>query len=725
MIPEETVARIRDATDIVEFIGRFVALKRDGAGYKGRCPFHNEKSGSFNVNPAKQFYLCFGCRASGDVIRFVQDFKQIPFAEAVKELAGNLNIHVEENARPRKLDRDDFHYADPEPAPRPAPRPEPTDGFRPKKRQRQDDEPSPDFDWDACVAAFTPEDARKLAEWRGFSIGFVEWLHGEKLIGIHKGKFAIPVHDPAGNVVRCHYRLDDGRWMYEPKGGETAPLVIGDLADAGHVLAFESQWDALAVLDQLGYHEDPRGYAAIITRGATSNTDFSGYKVPQITAVPQNDPHEKRNKKTGRTPAEDWLEKIRETKSKDTRLLIGNVPPPWKDANDWIRDGKADPATVRRLLTETAKSPVLANALSVSDLLRFDVKDDPDALIGYEHRFLCKGGSMIISGPSGIGKSTLTMSMATHWSAGAAWHGIKVRRPLKTWIIQAENDKGDLTEMLEGAAKLAARAFEVNGREAMARNLNFLPETERTAETFCKWLEEVIQETGAELLFIDPLLSYVGGDLSKQEVASQFFRTWLQPVLKRTGAIVIFVHHTGKTSSNAQDRKHWNESDYAYIGMGSSEVTNWPRATAAILPIPGHEGKFKLTLTKRGKRAGMIGMDGQVTTSIYLEHGKICDGLAWDQIHDPEKEEKAEKAKAKGRKINTPILDVAGYLKFLPDEGCKYQQAVEALRVADAMTHQQAKVTISMLLKNGHLVREHKDGDLFKAGKEGTPTFLG
>ena len=73
LIPEDKIAEIRDRTDIVQVIGEYVALRRSGVNHLGLCPFHAEKSPSFNVNSAKQMYHCFGCGKSGDVIRFLME----------------------------------------------------------------------------------------------------------------------------------------------------------------------------------------------------------------------------------------------------------------------------------------------------------------------------------------------------------------------------------------------------------------------------------------------------------------------------------------------------------------------------------------------------------------------------------------------------------------------------------------------------------------------------
>lgn len=95
-IPEETVDRIRQASDILEVINDFVSLKKRGTNYIACCPFHNEKTPSFNVNPARQIYKCFGCGKAGDAVRFVMDIENIGYGEALRYLAKKYSIEIEE-----------------------------------------------------------------------------------------------------------------------------------------------------------------------------------------------------------------------------------------------------------------------------------------------------------------------------------------------------------------------------------------------------------------------------------------------------------------------------------------------------------------------------------------------------------------------------------------------------------------------------------------------------
>jgi DNA primase len=88
--------QIRDAADIVDVVSDFVKLKRSGNSYTGLCPFHNEKTPSFHVNPQLNIYKCFGCGAGGDVFNFVMEIEKVGFVEAMKSLAGRFNVPVPE-----------------------------------------------------------------------------------------------------------------------------------------------------------------------------------------------------------------------------------------------------------------------------------------------------------------------------------------------------------------------------------------------------------------------------------------------------------------------------------------------------------------------------------------------------------------------------------------------------------------------------------------------------
>ena len=86
-IPDDKFQEVRDRVDIVDLVGRYVELRKSGRNYVGLCPFHQERSPSFNVNPALKGYKCFGCGAGGDAIRFVMEIEGKSFIETVRKLA--------------------------------------------------------------------------------------------------------------------------------------------------------------------------------------------------------------------------------------------------------------------------------------------------------------------------------------------------------------------------------------------------------------------------------------------------------------------------------------------------------------------------------------------------------------------------------------------------------------------------------------------------------------
>jgi DNA primase len=96
-IPQTFIQELLARADVVEIVGRYVQLKKGGANFMGLCPFHGEKSPSFSVSPAKQFYHCFGCGKNGNAISFLMDHAGMTFIEAVKDLAQQYGMQIPED----------------------------------------------------------------------------------------------------------------------------------------------------------------------------------------------------------------------------------------------------------------------------------------------------------------------------------------------------------------------------------------------------------------------------------------------------------------------------------------------------------------------------------------------------------------------------------------------------------------------------------------------------
>lgn len=248
--------------------------------------------------------------------------------------------------------------------------------------------------------------------------------------------------------------------------------------------------------------------------------------------------------------------------------------------------------------------------MRLSQLRGYLEKGDATSLLG--DRWLCSGGSCVLSGPSGVGKSSLAMQMAMMWAVGKPAFGIEPKRPLKSLIIQAENDRGDLSEQVTGVEA----GLELDEPELLDENLSIIHCTAYSGEKFIEMLGKLIARRKPDLCWIDPLFSYVGGDVCSQEVCSKFLREGLNPISAQTGVTWMIVHHT--TKPKEQDfGSQWQ----AYDMFGSSELVNWARAVCVLKPC---NGNFALYLAKRGKRA----IDGR--EQILLRHS--LEGVCWEEL---------------------------------------------------------------------------------------------
>ena len=93
----EFLKTLKTKCDLVEVISSYVKVERRGANYWACCPFHHEKTPSFSINAPDRYYHCFGCGASGDVIRFVQEYENVEFPQAVEILAKRAGLEVPAN----------------------------------------------------------------------------------------------------------------------------------------------------------------------------------------------------------------------------------------------------------------------------------------------------------------------------------------------------------------------------------------------------------------------------------------------------------------------------------------------------------------------------------------------------------------------------------------------------------------------------------------------------
>lgn len=277
--------------------------------------------------------------------------------------------------------------------------------------------------------------------------------------------------------------------------------------------------------------------------------------------------------------------------------------------------------------------------IELDDLLGFVQKDDKDSLIG--NRFLCRGGSCVIVAQTSAGKSSLGMQMAIMFALGLPFFGLKPRRPLKSVIIQAENDLGDTAEMFQGVLLgMALVSDDSEGNKALMevlkKNLIIIRDQTHTGNGFSRFAEKIVEEHKPDLFWIDPMLSFYGDDINDQKAMSHFLREKLNPISERTGIIWMMLHHTGKPSKDAaKNQKSWSARDFSYLGIGSSELSNWARAIICLTATG--EDEFRMIFAKRGWRAGIYDTANTPCSELNLAYS--TDYICWRQIAVPKTDE--------------------------------------------------------------------------------------
>jgi hypothetical protein len=291
-----------------------------------------------------------------------------------------------------------------------------------------------------------------------------------------------------------------------------------------------------------------------------------------------------------------------------------------------------------------------------NELLSYDTECDRNTLIG--NRWLCKGGSVLINAQSGIGKSSLTMQLAIGWAmprdtpertvfVDLLTFGIIPVRPLKSLILQAENDIGDQSEILQSViSKYGKHHCDEPVRNDLNERLVFYRDNVHSGAEFLRVLEALVIKHKPDIAWIDPLMCYVGDDISDQKVVTEFCNG-LNRISSKTGVVMALIHHLPKPREGSAR----TESDLAYAGFGSSALTNWAREVVTLQRVetpPNDPPTCSLTMTKRRLRAGLICWDtSKPTSKIYIRHSNEPErhGMIWQPCRKPVLDEEEEKPK--------------------------------------------------------------------------------
>ena len=273
--------------------------------------------------------------------------------------------------------------------------------------------------------------------------------------------------------------------------------------------------------------------------------------------------------------------------------------------------------------TDYLESQDMPQEFTLQSIIDYDPENDPDNLIG--DRWIRRGSSVLFVGQSGCGKSSMAFYQGLRWAIGSDWFGCQPVRPLKVAYVQAENDIADQHDALKGAAQMVFGSDWQNGLRRA--DMLFFREAVRTGAEFTTMLRRLIRKTKVDIVYIDPLLSYIGGNPSDIEVCANFTRHLLQPIMMETGVVIVLVHHFPKPKG--KDEKPESVADMAYSGFGSSDLTNWAREVIVLKEVGFNQPRrFMLGMAKRGDRSGLKDKNGNKTGSIVIQRG--VGTISWD-----------------------------------------------------------------------------------------------
>lgn len=259
------------------------------------------------------------------------------------------------------------------------------------------------------------------------------------------------------------------------------------------------------------------------------------------------------------------------------------------------------------------------------------------------------GDIAMLNSGAGMGKSVSMGQLAMSWALGLPYFGIRPSRPLRILHYVGEDDESTIGQIREG---FLTHSLAITGIQLTAQDLEQLDEMLATqfdrstiGNSFIAELKNEIEAYRPDMVFINPLLSYIGGDPVKE--ATPFLRGGIMPVLAANKCAAFIAHHTCKLT-----RDSWESMDPTYSGIGGSEMANIPRIVLTMMPAG--EGMIRLQAGKR-TTVGWKDEEGKHRDHAYFRRTDNPTRPAWLPISYEEGETRPDKAASGGKKKITTV----------------------------------------------------------------------
>jgi hypothetical protein len=464
---------------------------------------------------------------------------------------------------------------------------------------------------------------------------------------MERALIAFPIYDENGEVYRAHcrspQRSEKGKWIWvyepypDPLNRPVSALIFGTLATATTAYLFESHWDAVSLIDKLDLPAeiDSGKLCVIVTRGSQSAGQLASFAWPKgiaLYAFPQSD-------EAGLT----WLGTVIKAVGGCYVVEIPHGLDGIKDLNEWIRDAGATAYDIEGAIDHSSfqkpeqkadgnaqvngEPPPLRPMLSWIDYGNMEI-DRTKYHIG--EGFLEVGGFIMIIGPSYAGKSTLLAQLSIYLAVGLNWSFFRVEHPLRILIVQAEDSDNKLIKMGQMYRRMELTPAQIKLAQENTRVLTIWDLQDASA---VKEIERHALVFKPHIICVNPLTSYLGSSIYKDDVINKFLRVELTPMLHRLKISAIVVHHPPKPpTGSAKEPKDLTAFELQYGGAGMAALTNAPRGNVFLVHIDGEI--FKLSAGK--------GFDdlGTKETVAYLRRSRDGSGIMlWEECDQTQAEQ--------------------------------------------------------------------------------------